>query len=95
MPVLLPGLLQRTFPGITSFDFLVGAIVDRDGQVRERDVVHGGAEEVALASKRCADCHSVTAGDSPPPFLDAGPLGELVLRRGGVYGPTPFFEESP
>lgn len=87
--------LALFLPGVTSFDFLVGALVDRGGNVRARDVVHGGAEEVASATKRCADCHSVSTGDPAPPYEDAGPLGELVLRRGGVYGPTPFFTETP
>jgi hypothetical protein len=86
--------LSMFLPGVTSFDWLVGAPTTRDGEARTVDVVHGGALEVATAERRCADCHTVRSTDPAPPVADAGPLERLVLRRGGVYGPTPFFEES-
>ena len=85
--------LALFLPGLTSFDWLVGAPAHRDGTVRTVDVVHGGGFEVATAQFRCADCHTVRAEDPLPPQMNAGPLERLVLRRGGVYSPTPFFDE--
>lgn len=82
-------------PGVTSFDFTVGAVVRRDGLARTVDVIHGGAVEVGNAEHRCSDCHTVRATDPAPPVTDAGPMERLVLRRGGVFGPTPFFEDAP
>lgn len=81
-------------PGVTSFDWLVGSPIRRDGERREVDVVHGGAFEVASAQLRCNDCHAVRSSDPSPPHMDAGPLERIVARRGGVFGPTPFFEEA-
>ncbi len=81
-------------PGVTSWDFLVGAAVGRGGERRDLDVVHGGGHEVATASRACSDCHAtVTGGPGPDP--NAGALDRLVLRRGGVFDPTPFFGEEP
>lgn len=87
--------LALFLPGVTSFDWLVGAPTTREGAPRTVDLVHGGAFEVASAQWRCADCHTVRSTDPVPPVMDAGPLERLPLRRGGVYGPTPFFEEGP
>lgn len=86
--------LTMFLPGVTSFDWLVGSPVRRDGELREVDVAHGGAYEVASAQHGCADCHTVRSSDPTPPHMDAGPLERLVVRRGGVFGPTPFFEEE-
>lgn len=86
--------LSMFLPGVTSFDWLVGAPTTRDGEARTADVIHGGAFEVATAERRCADCHTIRSLDPAPPVTDAGPLERLVLRRGGVFSPTPFFEEE-
>jgi len=85
--------LALFLPGVTSFDWLVGSRTTREGFLRTVDVVHGGAFDVASAERRCRDCHTVRAGEPTPPVEDAGPLDRLVLRRGGVFEPTPFFEE--
>lgn len=77
-------------PGVTSWEFLVGAVVDRAGALREDDRLHGGWREVATGERACADCHRVRSTDEPPPYRDAGALERLVLRRGGV-----LFEPSP
>lgn len=93
--VAFPPLTVTLFlPGITSFEFLVGAVVDRDGQLRPRDVRHGGALAVATGQHTCADCHRVVSDHGVPPVQNAGALERLVLRRGGVVGP-PRVEETP
>lgn len=86
--------LSLFLPGVTSFEWLVGAPTTREGAPRTADVVHGGAFEVASAQNGCADCHAIRATDPTPPVMDAGPLERLVLRRGGVFTETPFFEEA-
>lgn len=86
--------LALFLPGVTSFDWLVGAPTTRAGAPRTVDVLHGGALEVATASHRCVDCHTIRSSDPTPPVTDAGPLERLVLRRGGVFGVTPFFDEQ-
>lgn len=82
-------------PGVTSFDFLVGSLATRDGQPRTWDVKHGGRVEVAESLRHCGECHRIRASDPVPTYRDAGALESLVLRRGGVYDPTPFFEAEP
>lgn len=82
-------------PGVTSWEYLVGSTIGRTGAERPDDVPHGGDVEVGTIANRCADCHTIRHDERPPPFMDAGPLERLVLRRGGVYGPTPFFGEAP
>ncbi|HVO30680.1 MAG TPA: hypothetical protein VMV18_08085, partial [bacterium] len=59
---------------------------------RAYDVKHGGAKEVDTSEKACADCHRVRQTDPKPPYRDAGAFENIVLRRGGVFDPTPFFE---
>ncbi len=87
--------LSLVLPGVTTWEYLVGSTVGRSGEIRGYDVPHGGNVEVGKVEKRCADCHKIRASDPFPPFMDAGALERLVLRRGGVYGPTPFFGEEP
>lgn len=87
--------MNLVLPGVTTWEYLVGSNVGRSGALRESDVRHGGDVEVGTVDKRCADCHTIRQGDPFPPYMDAGALERLVLRRGGVYGPTPFFGESP
>jgi Ethylbenzene dehydrogenase len=82
-------------PGVTSYEFLVGAVVTRAGALRANDVSHGGAADVSSGTHACADCHRVRSGDPAPPDEQAGALERLVLRRGGVFGPTPAFEAVP
>jgi hypothetical protein len=81
-------------PGITSFEFLVGAVVDRAGHLRNGDVRHGGAQPVATGTHACGDCHRVIGDAVVPPVQNAGALERLVLRRGGVVGP-PAVEVGP
>jgi hypothetical protein len=83
-----PALPVRLFlPGITSYEFLVGAVVERSGQLRRGDYRHGGAHAVATGQLGCADCHQVQSDMMAPAVQNAGSLGRLVLRRGGVFGP--------
>lgn len=82
-------------PGVTSFDFLVGAVSNRDGTQREHDVVHGGHLEVTTSARHCTECHRITGDDPVPSYENAGELQRIVLRRAGVYDPTPFFEGTP
>lgn len=88
--------LPLVLPGVTSFDWLVGAIADRDGAVRPADRIHGGAALFASGERGCTECHAMRATDAPPSWRDYGALERLVLRRGGVFGPTPTFQtETP
>ena len=82
-------------PGITSIDFTVGAVTNRDGSQRRHDIVHGGHVEVAESRNACGECHRVRVADPPATHDDVGPFQELVLWRGGVFGPTPFFGDAP
>ena len=81
-------------PGITSFEFLVGAVVDRNGQLRNNDYRHGGARAVATGALGCGECHRVESDSVVPPVQNAGALERLVLRRGGVFSPAQV-EVSP
>lgn len=83
-----PIAVDLFLPGITSFEFLVGAVVDRNGQLRSHDQLHGGAHAVATGSRACSDCHRVVSDAVIPPIQNAGALERLVLRRGGVFGPA-------
>ncbi len=83
-----PLAVDLFLPGITSFEFLVGAVVDRNGQLRRNDELHGGAHAVATGSHACSDCHRVVSDAVLPPIQNAGALERLVLRRGGVFGPA-------
>lgn len=94
---------ERTFPaeeitaflpGITSYDFLVGALRGPTGELRRNDQLHGGRRQVATGEEGCRDCHRVRSTDPPPPLQNAGALERLVLRRGGVVG-TSILEEPP
>ncbi len=83
-----PSLTVELFlPGISSWEFLVGAVVDRQGLLRIDDYRHGGARQVATETQACADCHQVSSWDPQPPLQVGGALQRLVLRRGGVFGP--------
>lgn len=89
----IPALeLDAVLPGIASYEFLVGAPKDRDGELRAGDYLHGGAAEVATGAHPCADCHVIRSDAPEPPYRSGGALSRLVLRRGGVVGPT-LFEE--
>lgn len=83
-----PLTVELFWPGITSFEFLVGAVVDRAGRLRSHDDVHGGAREVSSGALACRDCHRVTSDGVAAPVRNAGALERLTLRRGGVYGPA-------
>lgn len=82
-------------PGVTSYDFTVGAVFGRNGLPRTNDVVHGGHLEVASGQYACSDCHRISSTQPVPSHENAGDLERLTLRRGGVYEPTPFFGEGP
>jgi hypothetical protein len=82
-----PVTVEVFLPGITSWEFLVGAVVNRQGQVRSDDHLHGGARAVASETHTCADCHQVQSRDPQPPLESGGALERLVQRRGGVFGP--------
>lgn len=86
--------VQLFLPGFTSFEFLVGAVVNRNGQLRANDFLHGGAHQVATGQNTCADCHQVMSDIMTPAVQNGGALSRLVLRRGGVFGP-PMVEVAP
>lgn len=73
-------------PGITSWEFLNNrdtgfTFVDPDTGDTVRNI-HPGAAGVA-AGTPCTTCHTVLAADGP------ASMQELVLRRRGVWAPTP------
>lgn len=90
-----PRTVEVFLPGVTSYEYLVGAIVTREGAVRPSDVPHGGGLEVSTGSHACRDCHRVESTDAAPAYRQVGALDRLPLRRGGVFGPTPTFEATP
>jgi hypothetical protein len=83
-----PLAIDLFLPGITSFEFLVGAVVDRNGQLRHDDYRHGGAHAVATGALACRDCHRVVSDAEVSPVQNAGALERLVPRRGGLFGPA-------
>ena len=83
-------------PGITSYEFLSGENTGKKyypaGSSEAIGQIHGGSTALQSADVTCRDCHTINnepwVGKAGTYY--AGKLSELVLRRGGIYTPTPM-----
>ena len=89
--------LDLFLPGITSWEFLMGANVGLEfidpATGTAVDQNHGGASFVT-SGMSCTACHTATDSEvfnpSEPGGFPSGSMESLTLQRGGILDPTPL-----